>query len=41
MSPRATEIVRMRLATAAIIAAAGFSIGTACAGMALLIKLFV
>lgn len=41
MSQRGADMVGKRLATAAAIAATGFSIGSACAGMALLIKLFV
>lgn len=41
MSPGATAVVRQRLANAAMIAAVGFAIGSACAGLSLLIKLFV
>jgi len=41
MSEQGADVAGKRLATAATIAAIGFSIGTACAGMALLIKLFV
>ena len=41
MSEQGADVAGKRLATAAAIAAVGFSIGSACAGLALLIKLFV
>lgn len=41
MSEQGADVAGKRLATAATIAAVGFSIGSACAGLALLVKLFV
>ncbi|MBG6222804.1 MULTISPECIES: hypothetical protein [unclassified Janthinobacterium] len=41
MNPKDAGIVGKRLAAAAVIAATGIAIGSACAGLALTLKLFL
>jgi hypothetical protein len=41
MSEQGADTAGKRLATAAVIAAIGFAIGSACGGLALVLKLFI